>query len=106
MPTLADIAGARLPQGLDGMSMLRALRGDAQPTHPFFYWEFHERSFQQAVRMGRWKAVRRTSDRKIPQHCEDRVGGVARQPAAQIGYQPVGPGISGKSLAKFAFTVA
>jgi arylsulfatase A-like enzyme len=22
------------------------------------YWEFHERGFQQAVRMGRWKAVR------------------------------------------------
>ena len=21
------------------------------------YWEFHERGFQQAVRMGRWKAV-------------------------------------------------
>jgi arylsulfatase A-like enzyme len=22
------------------------------------YWEFHERGFQQAVRMGQWKAVR------------------------------------------------
>jgi arylsulfatase A len=58
LPTLAEIAGARAPQGLDGMSMARALRGERQPTHPFFYWEFHERGFQQAVRMDRWKAVR------------------------------------------------
>lgn len=58
LPTLADIAGARAPAGLDGMSMARALRGDPQPTHDFLYWEFHERGFQQAVRMGQWKAVR------------------------------------------------
>jgi arylsulfatase A-like enzyme len=58
LPTLAELAGARAPGGLDGMSMARALRGERQPTHPYFYWEFHERGFQQAVRMGRWKAVR------------------------------------------------
>jgi arylsulfatase A-like enzyme len=58
LPTVAEIAGARAPTGLDGTSMARALRGEPQPTHSFFYWEFHERGFQQAVRMGRWKAVR------------------------------------------------
>ena len=58
LPTLAEIAGARVPNGLDGMSMARALRGAPAPMHSFFYWEFHERGFQQAVRMGRWKAVR------------------------------------------------
>jgi arylsulfatase A-like enzyme len=26
------------------------------------YWEFHERGFQQAVRMGNWKAVRFKKD--------------------------------------------
>ena len=57
-PTLADIAGAKTPSGLDGVSMARALRGQAQPAQEFLYWEFHERGFQQAVRMGRWKAVR------------------------------------------------
>jgi arylsulfatase A-like enzyme len=62
LPTVADIAGARVPAGLDGMSMKRALRGERQPAHPFLYWEFHERGFQQAVRMGRWKAVRLTMD--------------------------------------------
>lgn len=58
LPTVAELAGARTPAGLDGMSMAHALRGETQPTHDFFYWEFHERGFQQAVRMGRWKAVR------------------------------------------------
>lgn len=62
LPTVADIAGARVPVGLDGMSMKRALRGERQPAHPFLYWEFHERGFQQAVRMGRWKAVRLKMD--------------------------------------------
>jgi arylsulfatase A len=61
-PTIAEIAGAHVPAGLDGMSMARALRGQSQPTHDFFYWEFHERGFQQAVRMGRWKAVRPAKD--------------------------------------------
>jgi arylsulfatase A-like enzyme len=61
-PTLAELAGATLPPGLDGLSITRALRGDTQPTHDFFYWEFHERGFQQAVRMGPWKAVRLKKD--------------------------------------------
>ena len=58
LPTLADLAGARVPDGLDGKSMTRALRGESQSPHDPFYWEFHERGFQQAVRMGKWKAVR------------------------------------------------
>lgn len=58
LPTLADVAGARAPAGLDGLSMARALRGQRQPAHPFLYWEFHERGFQQAARMGRWKGLR------------------------------------------------
>jgi len=61
-PTLADLASAKVPEGLDGVSMVRALRGEPQPAHDFLYWEFHERGFQQAVRMGRWKAVRLSKD--------------------------------------------
>ncbi|MEO8564312.1 MAG: arylsulfatase, partial [bacterium] len=57
-PTLAELAGARVQEGLDGKSIARALRGESQPAHDTFYWEFHERGFQQAVRMGNWKAVR------------------------------------------------
>ena len=62
LPTLAELAGARTPQGIDGMSMWRALRGQQQPGHEFMYWEFHERGFQQAVRMDDWKAVRARKD--------------------------------------------
>ena len=64
-PTLAEVAGAKAPKGLDGLSMARALRGQSQPTHEFFYWEFHERGFQQAVRMGQWKAVRLAKDKPL-----------------------------------------
>jgi arylsulfatase A-like enzyme len=62
LPTLAELAAAKSPAGLDGVSMVRALRGEPQPGHEFLYWEFHERGFQQAVRMGRWKAVRLKMD--------------------------------------------
>ncbi len=62
LPTLADVARVRAPLGIDGISMARALRGQSQLTHKFFYWEFHERGFQQAVRMGSWKAVRPSKD--------------------------------------------
>jgi arylsulfatase A len=62
LPTLAEIARARAPKKLDGISMARALRGQRQSSHEFMYWEFHERGFQQAARMGRWKAVRLKKD--------------------------------------------
>ena len=52
LPTLAELAGAKTPPALDGLSMARALTGQPQPTHDFLYWEFHERGFQQAVRDG------------------------------------------------------
>jgi len=61
-PTLAEVGGAKTPSGLDGTSMVRALRGQSQPDHAPFYWEFHERGFQQAARMGQWKGVRLSKD--------------------------------------------
>ena len=36
----------------------RRSKGRPAPSHEFLYWEFHERGFQQAVRMGKWKAMR------------------------------------------------
>jgi arylsulfatase A-like enzyme len=58
LPTAAEIAGVKAPQGIDGISMLPVMLGKRQRSHEFFYWEFHERGFAQAVRMGDWKAVR------------------------------------------------
>jgi arylsulfatase A len=64
-PTFTELAGVSAPAGLDGISLVRALRGQTQPAHDFMYWEFHERGFQQAVRMGNWKAVRLAKDRAL-----------------------------------------
>jgi arylsulfatase A-like enzyme len=58
LPTAAELAGAKAPQGLDGMSFVPALLGGKQASHEFLYWEFHERGFRQAVRTADWKAVR------------------------------------------------
>lgn len=65
LPTLAEFAGVRLPTGLDGMSIAPVLRGKTATPHDFMYWEFHERGFQQAVRMGNWKAVRLAKDQPL-----------------------------------------
>jgi arylsulfatase A-like enzyme len=62
LPTAAEIAGVKPPASLDGISMLNALLGRRQRSHEFLYWEFHERGFSQAVRMGDWKAVRNGQD--------------------------------------------
>ena len=108
LPTLTELAGAKTPTGIDGVSMARALKGQPQPPQEFMYWEFHERGFQQAVRTGHWKAVRlkkdaplvlydlpndpdraarclggqprgHGEDRKVPQDRADRVGPLAGQ---------------------------
>ncbi|MBN2329418.1 MAG: arylsulfatase [Candidatus Omnitrophica bacterium] len=67
MPTFADLAGIEPPDGLDGVSFAPLLRGNAekQKTHKFLYWEFHERGFNQAVRMGEWKAVKTAADKPL-----------------------------------------
>jgi len=64
-PTLTELAGLPPAKGLDGLSLVRALRGQSQPAHDFMYWEFHERGFQQAVRMSNWKAVRLAKDKPL-----------------------------------------
>jgi arylsulfatase A-like enzyme len=58
LPTAAELAGAKPPPGLDGISILPALLGKRSPKHPPFYWEFHELGFQQAARENNWKALR------------------------------------------------
>jgi arylsulfatase A-like enzyme len=62
LPTVAEIVGVKPPANIDGISMLNALLGRRQRNHEFLYWEFHERGFSQAARMGDWKAVRKSPD--------------------------------------------
>jgi arylsulfatase A-like enzyme len=61
LPTVCDIGGIRTPDGIDGLSFLPAMSGKTkkQRDHEYLYWEFHERkTTNQAIRTGRWKAVR------------------------------------------------
>jgi len=68
LPTAAELAGTPAPQGLDGISVLPTLLGRRQRGHEFLYWElprydaksgtFPNERPMQALRMGRWKAVR------------------------------------------------
>jgi arylsulfatase A-like enzyme len=59
LPTITEITGTKYPTNVDGISLAPTLLNQSQTNrHEFLYWEFHERGFQQAVRMGDWKAVR------------------------------------------------
>ena len=63
LPTAAAIAGVEVPAPVDGISVLPALQGRAQQDRDYLYWEFEEqRGFNQAVRVGDWKGVRRNPD--------------------------------------------
>ena len=60
LPTLADAAGVKPPDDVDGMSILPELLGEKaagrkQEQHEYLYWELGR---QTAVRMGHWKAIR------------------------------------------------
>lgn len=58
LPTLCDIAMTDIPESIDGISFLPELLGKKQPKHEYLYWEFHEQGKKQALRYGKWKAVR------------------------------------------------
>jgi len=76
MPTFADLAGALpfMPADVDGLSIVPTLMGraDDQKKHEFLYWEWQLYNWgrrknvpdglMQAVRMGKWKAVRHKSN--------------------------------------------
>ncbi len=65
LPTMADLTGQEAPSGMDGISILPALLEGRVVEHPPMYWEFHERGFDQAARIGDWKAVRHGLDGPI-----------------------------------------
>ncbi len=67
LPTAAQLVGAGVPEGLDGLPMADAFLdgrdGRVPPAHEQgLYWEFHEGGFKQAMRLGDWKAVRKGVD--------------------------------------------
>lgn len=64
MPTFCDIAGTATPKGIDGISILPTLMGQPkkQKEHEYLYWEYVR---QQAIRMGDWKAYRKSPDSEM-----------------------------------------
>ncbi len=59
LPTAAEIAGAKIPENIDGISYLPSLVGEGeQKKHKYLYWEFHEKNGRLAIRQDEWKLVR------------------------------------------------
>jgi len=59
-PTLSELAGAKTPSDVDGLSILPEILGAEtvgrkQEQHEFLYWEYGS---QVAVRIGSWKAIK------------------------------------------------
>ena len=61
METLADVAGAHVTARTDGISILPTLLSDPknQPKHDYLFWDFAGYEGQLAVRMGKWKGIKR-----------------------------------------------
>jgi arylsulfatase A-like enzyme len=60
LPTLADLVGLPISTTqTDGISFLPELLGKEQEDHEYLFWEYPEYGGQQAVRMGKWKAIRK-----------------------------------------------
>jgi arylsulfatase A-like enzyme len=60
LPTLCEVTGTEVPEDVDGISYLPELLGTGkQEKHPHLYWEFPSSGGQQAVRLDKWKAIRK-----------------------------------------------
>ncbi len=59
LPTLGEVAGAKVDVKTDGNSLVPTLLGQGeQQQHEYLYWEFYEQGSRQSVRFGKWVAIR------------------------------------------------
>ena len=59
LPTMAQLTGQPIPEGIDGVSFLPTLlQQGKQDQHDYLYWEFHELNGRVVIRKGNWKGVR------------------------------------------------
>ncbi|MRG46896.1 sulfatase-like hydrolase/transferase [Chitinophaga sp. SYP-B3965] len=77
LPTICQVAGIKIPGGIDGVSFYPGLFAEGkQATHPYLYWEYYTYNYNwnkpdatqprnwldsRAVRLGNWKAVVKTT---------------------------------------------
>ena len=60
LPTLLAPTKGKVPQDVDGVDLMPVLLGEKkQVERPPLYWEFPSYQGQQAIRDGKWKAIRR-----------------------------------------------
>jgi arylsulfatase A-like enzyme len=66
LPTAAELAGARLPPDVDGVSIVPTLLGQQQESRPPLYWEQIRRNqLSKAVRVGTWKGYQPAADQPV-----------------------------------------
>ncbi|HVL51699.1 MAG TPA: sulfatase [Actinomycetota bacterium] len=75
-PTLCEVAGIRLPEWLQGRSMMPLVRGDCADLHEAVFAEMTYHAAyepQRAIRTDRWKYIRRFDDYPHPvlPNCDD-----------------------------------
>ena len=59
LPTLSEVAGAKVDLKTDGISIVPTMLGQGkQQHHEYLYWEFYEQGSRQSVRFGDWVAIR------------------------------------------------
>ncbi|MFW6277313.1 MAG: arylsulfatase [Prolixibacteraceae bacterium] len=59
LPSLAAIGGGKMPENIDGKNLTDVFLKNKTPEEErILYWEFHEQGGKQAVRKGKWKALR------------------------------------------------
>lgn len=61
-PTFAEMVEVKIPEDVDGISLLPTFLGKKQVKHDYLYWEYVGK---QAIRIGRWKAVKPGIDKDI-----------------------------------------
>ena len=63
MATFAELASAKAPDKIDSDSFVSTLKGNPPEKEwhrdSTLYWEFYEKGSAQAIRFGKWKAIRK-----------------------------------------------
>lgn len=71
MPTMCELIGASVPNGIDGISYLPTLMGRGkQRQHDYLYFEFHEQGGKQAVIKDGWKLLHLQVNNTKKEHYE------------------------------------
>jgi arylsulfatase A-like enzyme len=67
LPTVAALAGAPKPAGMDGISFVPSLLGKGeQRQHLYLFWDFNEQGGKRAVLQWPWKLIHLNTGRQMP----------------------------------------